>query len=454
MNLLQDFRHGYRALLKKPAFALTAILTLALGIGANVAVFSIVNALILRPYPFPELDRLVLLRARGPNAVSEVRIAPADFLDLQRDSSVFQGLAAIRGNESNLTGTGEAETVVTATVSPNFFDLVGVPPYLGRTFAAEEGESGRDGVLVLNYGFWQRRFSGDANLLGHNLEVDGRKLTVIGIMPKDFRYPEATDVWMPLVLTPELKAERNAQAVPPPAFRVMAKLRPEISFGRAEAEVKTFAERLEQQFPDTHRGRSLGLILLRKGQYAFSAPLFLTLQVAALFVLLLATANLFNLLFARLIDRQKEMAVRTALGAGKSRLMQLFLGETLSLALIAGTIAIVASLSVVTMIRTGIPQDYTKWIAGWELIRLDSRVIVFAIMLTIAIGFLFALVAAWHSGATDLNRVLKEGSRGSASRRGFFRSALVTAQVVFAAVLLAGAALMVQGFFRLANVYK
>src|SRR5215470_5787256 len=204
MILLHDFRFGVRALRKKPGFAVTAVLTLALGIGANVAVFSIVNALILRPYPFPELDRLVLLRAEGPKVVSEVRIAPADFLDLQLDSSIFQGVAAFRGTESNLTGAGDAETVVTAAVSPNFFDLIGVPPQLGRAFAAEDAEGGRDAIVILNHGFWQRRFNGDRNILERSIEVDGRKMVIVGVMPKDFRYPVATDIWMPLVLTPQL----------------------------------------------------------------------------------------------------------------------------------------------------------------------------------------------------------------------------------------------------------
>lgn len=454
MSLFQDFRYGLRALRKKPGFALTAILTLALGIGANIAVFSIVNALILRPYPFAELDRIVLLRAAGPKVVSDIRIAPADFLDLQRDSSVFQGLAAYRANESNLTGTGEAQTVVTATVSPNFFDLLGVQPVFGRGFTTEDGESGRDAVVILNYGFWQKRFNGDKSAVGQTMEVDGRKLVIVGVMPREVRYPEATDLWMPLALTPELRAQRNADAVPPPAFRVMARLQQGVSLAQAESELQSFSAHLQQQFPDTHHDRGLTLLLLRKGQYSFSGPLFLTLQVAALFVLLLATANLFNLLFARLVDRQRELAVRTALGASRMRLLQLFIGETVSLAVIAGIIALICSEFVVSIIRTGIPQDYTKWIAGWELIRVDSSVTMFAVVLIGAVGLLFALGAAWHSSASDVNRVLKQNNRGAGVRHGFFRSALVVAQVAFAAVLLVDAGLMVQGFFRLANVYK
>jgi putative ABC transport system permease protein len=452
MNLVQDLRFGLRSLRKRPGFALTAILTLALGIGANVAVFSIVNALILRPYPFPELDRLVLLRAAGPKVVSEVKVPPADFLDLQRDSSSFQGLAEFRNYEASLTGSGAAQTIVGATVSPNFFALLGTQPLLGRNFSAEDAESGRDAVMILGYGFWQKRFNGDKAVLGQTLEVDGRKLTIIGVMPQDFRYPPATDLWVPLALTPELRALRDP--IPPPTLSVLARLKPGVSLAQAESELKGFSDRLQQQFPDTHRDRSFTLILLRKEQYSFSAPLFLTLQVAALFVLLLATANLFNLLFARLLDRQKELAVRTALGASRTRLTQLFLGETVALALIAGAIALGCAEFAIKLIRTSIPQDYTKWVAGWDSIRMDSGVLVFAAVLIVVVGLLFALGSAWHSSASDVNRVLKQNARGAGSRRGLFRSALVALQIAFAAVLLAGAGLMVQGFFRLANIYK
>ena len=452
MNLFQDFRYGLRALARKPGFAVTAVLTLALGIGANAAVFSIVNALMLHPYPFPDLDRLVLLRAEGPKVVNPVKVPLGDFLDLQRDSSIFQGLAAFRQYDSNLTGSGDAQTVGTVTVSPNFFDVLGVQPLLGRMFVAEEAESGRDAVVVLSYGFWQRRFHGSPAAMGQSLEIDGRKLIVIGVMPNGFRYPPATEIWVPLVLTPELRAQRDP--VLPPTFQVLAKLRPQVSLESAQSELAAFSTRLQQQFPDTHSNRTLTLLLLRKEQYSFSAPLFLTLQMAALLVLLLATANLFNLLFARLIDRQKEVAVRTALGAGKLRLLQLFMGETLSLAFLAGGIALLGSFWVVNFIRTSIPEDYTQWIAGWDAIHLDWHVIVFAVILTVVVGLLFAIGAAWHSKAADVNRVLKESTRSGGSHRRLFRNALVVTQVAFAAVLLAAAGLMVQGFFRLSKIYK
>jgi putative ABC transport system permease protein len=455
LRLFQELKYGLRGLRKSPAFAVVAVVTLALGIGANTAVYSIVNALILHPYPFPQLDQLVLLRAGGANVVSEVKIAPADFLDLQRDESIFKGLAAYRDKESNLTGAGEAEPAVTCEVTPNFFDVLGEKPAIGRTFSREEVEAGRNDSVIVNHGFWLRRLGGDRSLLGKSIEIDGQKKTVVGIMPAGFNYPPAVDFWMPLPITAAMKTERSAQALQGPSFQVLGRLRPNLSLGQAQAQIESFAARLRRQFPDTHQGRSLSLLRLREEQYVFSAPLFLTLQIAALFVLLLASANLINLFLARLIQKQRELAVRTALGASKARLAELFLAETLPLALFAGAIALGSSMFAVNLIRDSIPFDYTKWAAGWESIRLDWRVIAFGTILTVIVGVLFALGGAMRSTAVDLNQVLKEaGGRSGGGGRNGLRGLLAMAQVVFATVLLAGAGLMAQGFFRMVNIYK
>src|SRR5215472_5372649 len=288
-RMLQDLRYGLRALRNSPGFATIAVITLALGIGANTAVFGIVNALILRPYTFPQLDQLVILRASGANVTSEVKIAPADFLDLQRETSIFQGLFAYRAKESNLTAGGEAEPAVTCEVSTNFFDVIGEKPLMGRAFSQEEGESGRNDAVIINHGFWLRRLGGDRGVLGRAVEIDGQKKTVVGIMPAGFNYPPAVDFWMPLPITASMKTERSAQALQGPSFQVLGRLRPNLSLGQAQAQIETFAARLRRQFPDTHQVRSLSLLRLREEQYVFSAPLFLTLQIAALFVLLLAS---------------------------------------------------------------------------------------------------------------------------------------------------------------------
>jgi len=453
-RLLQDVRHGLRALSKNPGFAAIAVITLALGIGANTAVFSIVNALILRPYPFPRLDEIVLLRATGANVVSEVRVAPADFIDLQHDASLFQRLAALREKESNLTGSGNAEPVVTCEVSTGFFDVIGEAPGLGRGFAPEEGESGRGNTVIINHGYWLRRFGGDGGILGKTIEIDGQTRTVIGVMPEDFNYPPAVDFWMPLQLTAQMKAERNPQALQGASFQVIGRLRSGLPLQRAQAAMQSFSARLQQQFPDTHQGRSLTLLRLREEQYAYSAPLFLTLQVAALFVLLLASVNLLNLFLARLIQKRREFAVRTALGAGRARLVQLLIGETVPLAAAAGAIALAGSLFAIRFIRDSIPFDYTKWVAGWQSIRLDWPVITVAAALTVVIAIVLAIGGALQSSVRDLNGVLKETGRQSGAGRNRLRGVLAVSQLVFATVLLAGAALMTQGFFRMSNIYK
>src|SRR5215472_9712349 len=382
-RLLQDLRHGMRALRKNPGFAAIAIVTLALGIGANTAVFSIVNALILRPYPFPRLDELVLLRATGANVVSEVKVAPADFFDLQRDASLFQSLAAFRDKDSNLTGSGAAEAVVTCEVSPSFFDVLGEAPLLGRGFAPEEGETGRSSTVIINHGYWWHQFGGERGILGRTIEIDGQKKTVVGVMPKDFNYPPAVDFWMPLQVTAQMKAERNPQALQGPSFKVIGRLRPGVSIRQAQAQMQSFSARLQRQFPDTHQGRSLTLLRLREEQYIYTEPLFLTLQVAALFVLLLASVNLLNLFLARLIQKRREIAVRTALGASRARLVQLLIGETVPLATAAGAIALGGSVFAIRFIRDSIPFDYTKWVAGWQSIQLDWPVIVVGAALTV-----------------------------------------------------------------------
>lgn len=454
-RMLQDLRYGLRALRKSPGFATIAVITLALGIGANTAVFGIVNALILRPYTFPQLDQLVILRASGANVTSEVKIAPADFLDLQRETSIFQGLFAYRLKESNLTAGGEAEPVVTCEVSPNFLDVIGEKPLMGRDFAREESESGRNDAVIINHGFWLRRLGGDLGVLGRSIEIDGQKKTIVGIMAAGFNYPPAVDFWMPLAITAPMKSQRNAQALQGASFQVIGRLRPNLTLGQAQSLVQNFAARLQQQFPDTHQARSFNLLRLREEQYMFTAPLFITLQIAAVFVLLLASANLLNLLLARLIQKQKELALRTALGANRIRLAQLFLGETLPLSLFAGAIALAVSFMTVKLVRDSIPFDYTKWVAGWASIQVDWRVTIFAVLLTAVVALVFALGGAVRGAQVDLNHVLKEtDGRSGGGGRNRFRNMLAMAQVAFATVLLAGAGLMAQGFFRLAGIYK
>lgn len=254
--------HSHCSMIPKRAFALTVILTLASAMAANAAMLNTVDAL---PCPVPDSDRLVLLHATGAEVESEANIAPADFLDLQQESSIFLGLAAFRMNESKLTGLGDVRIVTAASLSTNFFNVLGVMPVLGRSFLSDEALSGHDAVAMLSYELWQQRFNSVPAILGESIKLDGRSRIIIGILPKNFCPAVAADIWTPMVLTPQMKAERNAQTVQGAPFQVLGRLRPEISLNRAEADVQAFALHLKQQFPDTHRNRSLTLVQLGQG---------------------------------------------------------------------------------------------------------------------------------------------------------------------------------------------
>jgi len=450
-RLLQDLRFGLRSLGKHRGFTALAVITLTLGIGANTAVFSMVNALLLRPYPFRDLERLVLILRAGNNSGSETRVAPADLMELQQQKKMFESVSAFQYKLWNITEAGETEGVVACAVQSNFFDVIGMRAALGRTLLPEEGTPGRDQVALVNHGYWKRRFGADPNVIGRTVTMNGRNYTIIGVMPADLQYPRAADFWIPLAFIPREAAEYNEQSL-----HLLARLRPGASIEQGQAELHGAIARLKQLYPNVYQNRDLTLLRLRDEQFALLGVPFLMLQASAIFVLLLASVNLVNLLFARLVGRQKEVAIRATLGASRARLGQLFSSETVPLALLAGAIALAGSAWSVEFIRDSINPNYTKWVAGWERIQVDERVLGFALILTALIGVLFGIGAAWRSGRLDLNDVLKQsGARNSsASGRQRLRSTLVVVQMVFATVLLVGAALMAKGFQHLTDIYQ
>ena len=450
-RLLQDLRFGLRSLRNNRGFTALAVITLTLGIGANTAVFSMVNALLLHPYPFRDLDRLVLIWRAGNTSGSDTRVTAAEKMELQRETKMFDSVTAFQYKLSNLTEAGETEGVIACAVLPNFFDVIGARASLGRTFLPEEGSPGRDQVAVLNQGFWKRRFGADARVIGSTVNMNGRAYTVVGIMPADLQYPRAADLWIPLALTPREAAEYNQ-----PSLHLLGRLRAGISLAQGRAELHTVAARMKELYPNAFQTRDLALLRLRDEQFTLLGVPFLMLQASAIFVLLLASVNLINLLFARLVGRQKELAIRTALGASRVRLARLFSSETIPLALLAGAIALAGSAWSVEFIRDSINPNYTKWVAGWERIQVDGFVLGFALVLTLVIGVIFGFGAAWRSRFGDLNEVLKQsGARSSTGAgRQRLRGTLVVVQVVFATVLLVGAALMAKGFGRLTEIYQ
>jgi putative ABC transport system permease protein len=324
-----------------------------------------------------------------------------------------------------------------------------VNPAAGRLFSPEEEQPGSDQVAIVSHGFWQRRLAGDAHLLGRKISLNGRVYSIVGIMPKDFDYPVPVELWVPLALTTEEKADRTQLSL-----QALGRLRDGISVAQTRAALAGFSRGLEQTYPKTNAGRTMTSLELRKELYMFTLPLFLLLQAAAGFVLMLACANLANLVFARMIGRQREIALRAALGAGRARLGQLFISETLLYSLAAGAVAIAASFASVRALRTSIPAGWTKWVPGWNGIRLDGNVLAFAILVALGVGLVLSLATVLHT-RVELNKTLKETGAGSvtlAKRR--IRSALVVAQVMFALVLLVCAGLTIQGFVRLASVYQ
>jgi predicted permease len=451
-TLLADLRYGFRTLRKSPGFAIVGVLTLALGIGANTAIFSMVNALLLHPYNFRNLDSLVRVwEDRGIDEGYAARyIAPADADDLRSSNGIFEGLTTYSFQSFGLGTEGDVQPILGCRVSANFFDVLAVTPAAGRLFSAPEEEPGADQVAIVSYGSWQRRFGGDPRLLGKTISLNGRAYTIVGIMPKDFDYPVPVELWVPLALTPAERADRTQLSL-----SALARLKREVSVSQASVVLAGFSHRLQQEFPKTNAGRTTTLLQLRKELYMFTLPLFLLLQAAAGFVLLLACANLANLVFARMIGRQREIALRAALGASRGRLGQLFLSETLLYSFAAGLVAIAASFASARALRTSIPVGWTKWVPGWDGIRVDGSVLAFTILAALAVGVFLGLATMLHTSRVEPNKTLKETGTGTVTRtKRRVRSALVVAQVMIALILLVCAGQTIQGFVRLANVYQ
>jgi putative ABC transport system permease protein len=450
-TLVQDLRYGLRALVKNPGFTVISVITLTLGIGANTAVFSMVNALLLHPYSFRDLDRLVRVwEDRGIDEGWDARwIAPQDAEDLRSNTQVFEEFTTYQEKGFNLAVGGGVQPVVGCRVSASFFTLLGVSPAAGRTFAEAEERPGADRVAVVSHGFWQRRFGGDPGLLGKTIQVNQATYTVVGIMPMGFSYPLPTELWIPLALTPEEQADRSQLSV-----QALARIREGVSESQARAALEGISQRLQREYPVTNAGRTTAILQLRKELYLYTVPMFGLLQAAAGFVLLLACANLANLLFARIIARQKEIAVRTALGANRLRLARLFVAEMLLLSSIAGAAAVTVSFWSVKLLRTSISDDWTKWVPGWNGIQVDRTALAFAILLIAVVAIVFGVAAALHAGRVDPYATLKETGRGPVLGKGKVRNALVVAQVMFALVLLVCAGITAEGFVRLARLYQ
>src|SRR6266700_129703 len=439
-TLLQDVRYGLRMLRKSPGFTLVTVLTLALGMGANTAMFSTMDAMLLHPLSFPDLDRLVALSETLPHSVTgSETVASADYLDWTKQATVFDGVAAYQSWGSDLTGVGEPEPLEGARVSTGFFPTIGIGTTLGRAFTPEEQQPGRDQVAVISYGLWQNRFSGDPRVLDAIINLNGVPHRIVGVMPQDFNFPRATQVWAPLPLSASFIQEREKQTV-----LTLARLKPAVAPAQAQAEMNTIAARLEQLYPQTNTGRRAAVVLLRDQVAGDFTPVFLWISMgAALFVLLIACVNVANMQVARAAGRQREMAVRASLGATRKRIVRQLLTENVMLALLGGAAGIVVAKLLLHLLKVGMPTEITRLIPGWQSMAINTRTLV------------FTFAPALGASKPDLTGALKEGEKNSLlGSRYRLRRLLVVFEVALALVLLVGAGLMVQGFNHLVETQK
>jgi putative ABC transport system permease protein len=449
-GLWPDIRSILRSLARSPGFTLFVVLTLALGIGANTAIFSVADAFIFKPVPFPSADRLVMLheRAPGSNAFPSA-VSPADYLDFQTQASSFQQVAAYQLMDFNLSGEGDPEPVFSGAVTPNFFETLRMKPILGRTFAADEDQAGKNQVVMLSYGLWQRRFAGDPGIVGRDIKLNGGGYSVIGVMGKEFRFPVATGLWVPLTLSPRDKEARDGHFL-----RLVARLKDRVSESQARAELQTIAALLEKRYPRTNQGWGVMVQPLRRFITGdFNRDYTLLLLYAVFFVLLIACANVMNLQFARMSGRQKEFAIRAALGAARWRIVRQIVTESLILSIAGALASLLFSAWSLDLIISNMPGEVARYIAGWDNMQIDGRALGFTMAIAIFAGILSGLVPALRTRG-DVNETLKEGGRGTSASRGRqrLRGALVVAEIAATMVLLAGAGLMVKGSRSLIQV--
>jgi len=442
-NVLRDSRYAIRQLAHTPGFTLVAILTIALGIGATTAIFSVVNGVLLRPLPYPEPDRLVRVHEIVPQ-YGRFSVAPATFLDWQQQNTVFEHMAAYSSGSATFTGREGPERVSRAAVSADLFDLLNVQPALGRTFNREEDAPGRNTVMVLSHGMWQRRFGADSQVLGRSVTLNGQPFTIVGVMPADFYFPSrSAEFWTPIALDPA-KATRGGHFL-----GVIARVKTDVPLAQAGAEIRTISERLAQEYPANSANESAEIVPLLEQVVGTIRPALLTLFGAVAVVVLIACANVANLLLVRASVREKEIAIRAAMGAGRRRLTLQMLAESLVLALTGGALGLIVAYLAIPLIRTlsagSIPRV--------DDITIDAPVLAFVAGVSVLTGIIFGLAPAWQASRATIGSVLKEGGRSSSSSGGrWLRSSLLVGEVALSIVLLVGAALLLRSFSRLMDV--
>jgi predicted permease len=441
-TLWQDLRYSGRMLLKHRGFTLIAVLTLGLGIGANTAIFSIVNAVLLRPFPYHAPEQLVMIGEGGPGG----SVSYPNFADWRDDRKFFDAASAVRSNESfNFTGAGEPERVQGRLVSAGYFSLLGVKPSLGRDFLADDDRPGATPAVILSHGFWSRRFGNDQSIIGRQITLNNQSYTVVGVAPHSFQFGMEADVSVPIGLSAERFKARGSD----PGINVVARLKPNVSLEQAQTELNLIYARMEQQYPESNTGRRAYLTPLH--EYFIGdvrQPLLILLGSVGL-VLLIACANVANLLLVSASTRRREMCVRVALGANRWRIIRQLLTESCMLALLGAVLGILLAHWGTSLILTQLPADIPRLAEA----SVDLPVLAFTLGVSILTGLLFGLAPALQASRLNLTEALKEGDRGSSGGRQHLRNLMVVSEVALTLTLLVGAGLLIQSFRRVMQVH-
>jgi len=441
--MFNDLRYAFRQLLKNPGFTVVAVLTLALGIGATTAIFSVAKGVLLRPLPYKEPCRIVTVLHGGWNPVS-----PADFLDWRQQQTVFERIAAAQYWGGTLTGRDKPEAIPGLSMGEGLFELLGVEPLLGRTFSSDEFQPGKNQVLVLSHRLWQRRFGGETNIIGQTVTLDGKPYTIVGVMPPSFRFAPFwavhAEMWAPLSLADRLN-DRGGRSL-----RVFGRLKAGATREQAQAEMNAICKRLEEAYPESNRGRTVSVDPLHEKAVGNIKPALFVLMAAVVFVLMIACGNVANLMLARATVRQKELAIRAALGAGRSQLFKQLLSESVLLSLLGGILGLLIAFWGIEVLTSLVQERILRF----DGVRIDLATLGFTLLVSFMTGIIFGLAPAVRSSKSDLTETLKESSRGSTEGRqqGRLRSGLIVSEMAVALVLLVGAGLMMRSYLRLESV--
>jgi predicted permease len=449
--LVKDIRYGLRGLLKHPGFTAIVVMTLALGIGASTAIFSVVNSVVLRRLPYRQPDRIVAIQELSREG-KRVQVTAANFYDWRLQNTVFEHLAAIKTTTANLALTDHAERLEVAQTNANFFAVFGIEPELGRLFIPADEQAGHAPVVVLSHNLWALRFGENKDIVGTSVTLDGKNYTVIGVTPAGFQYPDKTEAWLPpLRLVPELNERMDVTQQRGMGYlSAVALLKPGVSLAQAAGEMETITTRLRHQYPDTNNRRFNRVVSLHEHLVGDTNKLLWLLFGAVTFVLLIACANVANLLLARGASRHKEMAIRAALGASRWRVMRQLFTESTILALGGGAVGLLLAVWGLALIKKLLPGDFPRW----QEIQMDWRVLGFTLVASVLTGILFGFAPALQISRYDVQESIRESGRGTAgsARRNRFRHLLIISEVALSIVLLAGAGLLFRSFMQLQSV--